>query len=80
MSKFYTANEELGKYLKKLGLTFHNREEEGISYFTDSKTGKQVKINSLVNTIAFLDSRGFEVDYSSSYTSKEIQSFLNTEQ
>ena len=77
MGKFYRANQDLSQFLLNLGLTFHNREEQGISYYTDHKTGNQVLINSKRNYIKFLDNSGYMVGLSSSYTDNQIENFLN---
>lgn len=79
MGKFYTANEELSAYLtEELGLTFHNREEEEVKYFTDSNSGKQVKINIEENVVTLLDEKGSFVDESSSFTDGQLKRFLES--
>ena len=76
MGKFYRANKELGEYLVELGLTFHDREESDVKYYTDHTSGKQVKINTENRLVTFLDSQGEPVDYSSSFTDNQINKFL----
>lgn len=76
MGRFYTANEELAAYLVELGLTFHNREETEVSYYTDHTSGKQVKIESDKKLVTLLDNQGITVDYSSSFTDNQIKKFL----
>lgn len=76
MGKFYTANEELTEYLVELGLTFHNREETEVMYFTDHSSGKQVRIEPTKKLVSLLDNQGIVVDYSSSYTDNQIKKFL----
>jgi hypothetical protein len=76
MGKFYRANQDLSTFLQELGLTFHDREEHGVSYFTDHSTGKQVLVNSKRNYIKFLDNAGRLIGLSNSYTDNQIEKFL----
>lgn len=76
MGKFYRANEEFKAYLLTIGFTFHDREEETISYFTHHETGKQVKVNTEKGLVTLLDNYGHLVDESSSYTDNQIIKFL----
>ena len=76
MGKFHTVNEQLEDYLVESGLTFHDREEPGIKYYTDHKTGNQVKLN-YNNTLAYLlDNSGQLIDMSSAFTDNQIKKFL----
>lgn len=77
MSKFYVANIDLFEYLVELGLTFHNREDEDVKYFTDHSTGKQIKLNYGNNLVVFIDANGRTVEFSSAYTNNQIDTFLN---
>lgn len=79
MGKFYRANQEVKQLLKEEGLVFHDREEQGVSYFTDHRTGRQVLINQKRNYIKFLDNQGVLIDVSSSYTDNQIKDFLRKE-
>lgn len=76
MGKFYTANKQLEDYLVKSGLTFHDRGEEEFSYFTDHKTGNQVKIDNSDKLISLLDGFGYLIDISSCFTDTQIDKFL----
>lgn len=76
MGKFYTANEELSAYLtEELGLTFHDREEPELKYFT-AESGKQVKLDIKNNIVTLLDDKGLYVDEASSYTDGQLVRFL----
>lgn len=77
MGKFYTANEEFKTYLLTLGFTFHDREEDKISYYTEHNSGKQVKVDNEKNLVTLLDQSGNVVDSSSSFTDNQIEKFLN---
>jgi hypothetical protein len=77
MGKFYRANQELGDYLIQIGLTFHDREESLVQYYTNHSTGGQVKIDQKNKLVSLLDSRGNTVDYSSSYTNNQIEEHVN---
>ena len=78
MSKFYRANTELKNYLTSgKGLTFHNREETSVNYFTDHNTGKQVRVNTSNNLISLLSPKGVVVESSSSFTNNQIDKFLD---
>lgn len=76
MGKFYTANEELENYLVKSGLTFHDREENEVSYYTDHKTGNQVKIDKSTKLVSLLDNFGQLIDISTCFTDNQIDKFL----
>lgn len=77
MSKFYTANEDLGTFLiEELGFTFHDR-EESVKYYTEHNTGKQIKIDTEKNLISLMNKHGVTEEYSSSYTDNQIKKFLN---
>ena len=76
MGRFYTANRELSKYLLGLGLEFHDRECEDFKYYTQHETGNQVKLDLKDNLVTLLDAKGGVVDYSSSYTDSQINTFL----
>jgi hypothetical protein len=77
MGKFYTANKELNDYLTELGLTFHDRGEVEVSYFTEHSSGKQVKVNHESNLVTFMDNAGIELDSSSCFTDNQIEKFLD---
>ena len=78
MGKFYTANNELKDYLVGLGFPFHDRgEDDGILYYTEHTTGKQVKINNNVNLITLIDPYGRIEDESTSFTDNQIVKFLD---
>jgi hypothetical protein len=77
MSKFYVANIDLFEYLVELGLTFHDREDEDVKYFTDHLTGKQIKLNYRNNLVVFIGANGRTVEFSSAYTNNQIDTFLN---
>lgn len=76
MGRFYTANSELKDFLLEQGMTFHDREEEEFSYYTDHFSGKQVKINNNTKLVSFLDAKGLVLDTSSCYTDNQIKKFL----
>lgn len=83
MSTFYRADDNFGQFLtKEAGLTFHNtnielEEPSPVKYFTDHKSGKQIKIDSKNNTITFLDEGGYFVEESHTFTDNEVFKFLN---
>jgi hypothetical protein len=79
MGKFYRANQEVRQLLKDEGLVFHDREESGVNYFTDHRTGRQVLVNQKRNYIKFLDNRGILVGVASSFTDNQIKDFLRKE-
>tara|TARA_R110000851_G_scaffold97156_4_gene210695 strand:+ start:37 stop:273 length:237 start_codon:yes stop_codon:yes gene_type:complete len=76
MGKFYTANEQLQNYLIESGLTFHDREDSLVSYFTDHRTGNQVKLNNSNKLVSLLNSFGQLIDISSCFTDNQINKFL----
>ncbi len=76
MGKFYRANQELGNYLTSIGLTFHDREDSLVQYYTNHATGRQVKIDQQSKLVTLLDNRGEVVDYSSSYTNNQIKEHI----
>lgn len=78
MGTFYRADKELSNYLvTDLGFTFHDRNEPEVEYYTEHKTGKQVKIDTVKNLVTLLDNTGKVVDSSSSFTDNQILNFLN---
>lgn len=79
MSRFYIANEELGEYLKSLKFDFHDREEDEVKYYTHSKTGKQVKVNTKTKLITFLTPEGDLITDDTSFTNNQIEYFLQKE-
>lgn len=80
MGKFYKAGQGLEDYLLEVGFTAHSRaglkSKEDSKYFTEHKTGKQVRIDYDINFITFLDEKGNFVDESSVYTDNQINNFI----
>jgi len=73
MSKIFRADKSFEDYIRKIGFKHHNSNSDD-KYFTNKK-GNQIKIHFNSGIISLLNSRGFVVDYSSSYSLKQIDSF-----
>jgi hypothetical protein len=76
MGKFYTATEELKNYLVEKGLTFHDRENPEVSYYTDHNTGNQIKVDIKNQIVSLLNNFGLLIDISSCFTDNQINKFL----
>lgn len=77
MSKFFKVNKSFEEYLKANGFKHRNVDSDS-KYFSNDK-GNQVKINFETGIITLLNSKGYVVDYSSTYSNKQIDKFAKGE-
>lgn len=73
MSKFFKANKSFEDYIKAIGFQHVNVDSDN-KYFTNDK-GNQIKIDSETGIISLLNNKGYVVDYSSTYSNKQIDNF-----
>lgn len=76
MNVFYRIDQKFRDHLKELKFEKRESGKSSTEYYTHP-SGKQVKINEEDSCITFLDISGNAVSKSDSYTTNEINSFLN---
>jgi len=71
--RYFKANKALTDYIRKAGFKHHytNSREQ---YYTN-KEGNQIRIDYKSGIITFLDSKGYSIEYSTVFTSSQIDNF-----
>lgn len=78
MKNAFVADKSFVEYIKKIG--FRKIEVTGDKkYYTNTSNGKQIRIDEKIGIITFLSKTGFVVDFSTSYTQKQIDNFVNSD-
>lgn len=71
--KTFKANDTFVEFIKGLGFQYRHVDSEK-QYYVNQR-GNQIKIDRDTGIITLLNSRGYVVDYSNVYTSKQISEF-----
>ena len=73
MAKFFVADKSFIDYITILG--FVQREVDSKKKYYVNSRGKQIKIDYSTGIITLMNSQGYEVDFSDTFTNEQIEKF-----